>query len=215
VVDSFIFFIYTGCMYDVRGKNMSHDMDRSTLCNPRFDFDLVELFTLADYFGASDLVEIMTETFFGTRVMFPHSASSHERSERVMARILDKCDGLHGRALLHPFAGTYAQGTGGLRCLCNSPLRYPMNTWKVLMESASRFDILWMAHVLPLYVLRFALDRREAMALLWKLDLWSWVDGSRKKLSLRELVKEIHPSHMFDMKTPGNVSITSGTPMQM
>jgi hypothetical protein len=83
------------------------------------------------------------------------------------------------------------------------------------MKSASKFDILWMAHVLLLYVVRFSLTKREAMGLLDQLDLLSWLDGKRKSLSLAELVWDINPAHLSDAKLPGAVSITSGVPMQL
>jgi hypothetical protein len=83
------------------------------------------------------------------------------------------------------------------------------------MKSASKFDILWMAHVLPLYVVRFSLTKREAMGLLDQLDLLSWLDGKRKSLSLAELVWDINPAHLSDAKLPGAASITSGVPMQL
>jgi hypothetical protein len=214
-VECFTFFLYTNLVFDVQGKDIPLNMPRSTLCNPVFSFDLVELFLLADYFEVSELISLMTENFFGVKAMFPHGAASHLQSERVLARILDKCEGLRRRALLSPFACTYAEGTGGLQCLCRSPLMYPRSSWDVLMKSASKFDILWMAHVLPLYVVRFSLTKREAMGLLDQLDLLSWVDGERKSLSLAELVRDINPAHLSDAKLPGAASITSGVPMQL
>ena len=61
------------------------------------------------------------------------------------------------------------------------------------MKSASTTNILWMAHVLPLYVIRFRLSPRESLELLASLDLGEWMTPGKKEGTLRALVKGISP----------------------
>lgn len=62
------------------------------------------------------------------------------------------------------------------------------------MKAADRFNILWLAHVLPLYVVRFRLSPEEAMQLLVSLKLSEWVDGPRNGIGIRDLVRNVSPS---------------------
>lgn len=51
-------------------------------------------------------------------------SSSMEEKELVVARMMMRCARLQTSALLDSLAVSYAQGTGGLRCLCMWPTRY-------------------------------------------------------------------------------------------
>lgn len=61
------------------------------------------------------------------------------------------------------------------------------------MRTGSATNILWMAHVLPLYAIRFRLSPQEALQLLESLNLADWVTGSKNAKTMREIVKAINP----------------------
>lgn len=64
------------------------------------------------------------------------------------------------------------------------------------MKAGQGTSILWAAHVLPLYVIRFRLSPAEALQQLASLRLGEWVDGFRKSEPLRAVVKGVNP-HFF------------------
>ena len=144
-----------------------------------------------------------------------------EETEDRVARMIIKCERLRSPLLLQSLGTSYAEGTGGLSCLCRWPTKYPRfglaflpfhtvasllricldkirgrSTWDGLMRAGQGTSILWMAHVLPLYAIRFRLPPAEALQLLASLQLGEWVDGFRKSLPLRAVVKGVNP-HFF------------------
>ena len=78
------------------------------------------------------------------------------------------------------------------------------------MKAAKHCSILWFAHVLPLYAIMFRLTPSEALDLLAGLELADWVDGDKKNLSMRDIVKGIHP-HFFRQWAfqPGTVGMNA------
>jgi hypothetical protein len=66
-----------------------------------------------------------------------------------------------------------------------------------MIKSGSATSILWLAHVLPLYVIRFKLTPTEALNLLGSLRLGDWVSSSsapdKKERTIRDMVKGINP----------------------
>lgn len=162
--------------------------------------------------------------FFGTATMFTQTGNAanaadrlHEAEERV-AKMIIKCQGLRcafllsvvlfcfrhvmaagmdrSSVLFHSLAQSYAEGTGGLACLCRWPTRYPRSTWDGMMKAAMPYSILWVAHVLPLYAIMFRLSPEESLQLLASMQLPSWLDGDNKSVSVRQLVRSISP-HFF------------------
>ena len=68
------------------------------------------------------------------------------------------------------------------------------STWDVMMHAGKKNAILWMAHALPLYAIRFALQPSEAMQVLASLKLEEeWVTGSRKTATMRQVVRDVNP----------------------
>lgn len=61
------------------------------------------------------------------------------------------------------------------------------------MKAAAPYNILWVAHVLPIYVVMFRLSPMEALDIFASMKLAEWVDGDKKKITMRELVKDINP----------------------
>ncbi len=70
-MESLVFWMYTHLIYPVHGKHITLEMQRSDLSNPEFDFDMMQLFMLADYLEVTDLTDVMSENFFGVKVLFP------------------------------------------------------------------------------------------------------------------------------------------------
>ena len=62
------------------------------------------------------------------------------------------------------------------------------------MHAGQKHAILWMAHALPLYAIRFALSPSEAMQMLASLNLEEeWVTGCRKAVTMRQAVRGVNP----------------------
>ncbi len=76
-----------------------------------------------------------------------------------------------------------------------------------MMRAASKFNIFWMPHVLPLYAVRFRLSPEEALQLLASLNLEQWVDGDRKEVGIRELTRQITPSFLQVVHNIGGISM--------
>jgi hypothetical protein len=53
------------------------------------------------------------------------NVSSCEEQERRVAEMMMRCSGMRSSSLLHSLAASYAEGTGGLQCLCMWPTKYP------------------------------------------------------------------------------------------
>lgn len=69
VLESAIFFMYTHVPYDVSGK----DEDSFTVgnfSNPRFSFDVMELFIVADFLDIPELCELLKDRFFSAGTLF-------------------------------------------------------------------------------------------------------------------------------------------------
>ena len=212
-MESLVFWMYTHLIYPVHGKQITLEMQRSDLSNPEFDFDMMQLFMLADYLEVTDLTDVMSENFFGVKVLFPMTTNrDHDLAEKTAACLLIKCNSLKSSALLQPLACTYVGGTAGLLCLCRWPTAYPQQTWKALMNAGRDTSILWMAHVLPLYVLRFGLSKEEAIDLLCSMNLCDWVNGCKKDVCLSDLTKGVHPAHLTCPHNAGATCITLGVP---
>jgi len=119
-----ILFVYTNMVDDVSEKDET-TLDVDSFANPQFSFDIMELYMLADYFGIQDLMEHMQTHFFHVECLFSHvSFSNLQESEEKVARIMIKCENMRSPALLQSLATTYAEGTGGLACLCRWPTKY-------------------------------------------------------------------------------------------
>jgi len=75
------------------------------------------------------------------------------------------------------------------------------------MKAAARYKILWVAHVLPLYAIRFRLSAEEALKLLASLELEEWVEGDKKDVGIRDLVRHISPSFLQAVYPLGGISV--------
>lgn len=83
------------------------------------------------------------------------------------------------------------------------------------MKAAMPYSILWFAHVLPLYAVRFRLSPSEAMKMLLDMNLASWVNRSddgkanNSGQSLGELTRKINPAFFQSLHAPGTVFINA------
>ncbi len=126
VVKSMILFAYTNMVDDVSDRD-EEALTVDSFVAPRFSFDIMELYMLADYFGMQDLMENMQNHFFHVESLFtPHAScpSNIHMSEENVARMMIKCEGMRSPTLLQSLATTYAEGTAGLSCLCRWPTKY-------------------------------------------------------------------------------------------
>ena len=102
-----------------------------------------------------------------------------------------------------PGACTPLRVARGMRVISSFGLS--RSTWDRMMKAADRFNIFWLAHVLPLYVVRFRLSPEEGLQLLVALKLSEWVDGPRSSVGIRELVRDVSPSFFQSVHQLGGV----------
>jgi hypothetical protein len=73
----------------------------------------------------------------------------------------------------------------------------------MMMREGKSHSILWASHVLPIYVLRFNLNIRDALKLLESLELKQWVDGSYSDRTISMLVKNVKSCFISDEEAIG------------
>ena len=119
-----ILFAYTNMIDDVSGKD-EETLTVDSFARPEIRFDVMELYMLADYFGMHDLMQQMQMHFFHVDCLFsqPESQDMQHSEERV-ARLMIQCQDMRSPTLLFSLAQSYAEGTGGLSCLCRWPTKY-------------------------------------------------------------------------------------------
>jgi hypothetical protein len=80
----------------------------------------------------------------------------------------------------------------------------------MMMREGKSHSILWAAHVLPIYVLRFNLNIRDALKLLEDLELEQWVDGSYSDKTISVLVKNVKACFISDENAIGCTAFHRG-----
>lgn len=116
--------------------------------------NLQELYRLAAYLRMHQLTKKMREyCLYGTSPTAPYSYT-----ERMLACIILRCarQAVGGEEELLPAAIlAYVRMNKGLPCLCRWPLMYDKDVWDRMMDAAGEVCHHWLAHVLPLYAIRF------------------------------------------------------------
>ena len=212
VVSCLIFFAYTGLLVDIHGREFSA-VKADELKAPDLKFDAMELYMLADFLQVTDLANLLISNLVNPVYMFGQCCTSATMATTVdmVGSMLARCETSGcNLAMREALIKTYAKGAGGLLCLCKHPLLYGRDTWDTLMAAAADTSILWAAHVLPLYAIRFDLKPAEALRRFFDLRLGEWVDGSKKTCTLSQIVKSFRSGAFDDEMRAGTTFMTLG-----
>lgn len=156
--------------------------------------------------------------FFITNLVNPVYMFGHCCTSSAMATTVDMVGSMLARSessgcnflMREALIRTYAKGAGGLLCLCKHPQLYSRDTWDALMAAAADSSILWAAHVMPLYAIRFGLPPAEALRRFFELRLGDWVHGSRKNVTLSQIVRAFRVGAFDDEMRAGTTFMTLG-----
>lgn len=162
--------MYTGMVFDIHDKDVQ-SLTKSDFQHPTYSFDIMDLFFLGDFMEMHDLVKILQENFVTPRSMFSSPSFKPEESEKMVSSMLARCSGSENPSLVYAIASAYAKATGGMCCLCRFPTQYSQTVWDMMMNAGKEFRVLWMAHVLPIYVVRFDLSPDEGMQLFASMEV--------------------------------------------
>jgi hypothetical protein len=212
VVSCLIFFAYTGLLIDIHGREFS-SVKADELKAPNLQFDAMDLYMLADFLQVTDLADLLVSNLVNPVHVFAQCCTSEAMATTVdmMGSMLARCETSGCNvAMREALVKTYAKGAGGLLCLCKHPLLYGRDTWDTLMAAAADTSILWAAHVLPLYAVRFDLSPAEALRRFFALRLGDWVDGSRKSCTMSQILRSFRSGCFDDEMRAGTTFMALG-----
>jgi hypothetical protein len=144
--------------------------------------------------------------------MFGNCTSSANFSSTVdmIESMVVRCEDRDFAPMQNALIRTYARAAGGLMMLCKHPMLYSRHTWDALMSAADDSSILWAAHVLPLYAIRFGLSPAEAMRRFFALRLHDWVSGKKKHVTLQQATRCFRVSAFDDEMRAGTMFLALG-----